>query len=290
MVSLFKHFGRQRFQNGRSKPRKRYSQLPQTNEKMKKLLILYLFATLIPKSGHSSFLSAFRHLNKSLSETSTLKSFQEALIQKNNHYTIKDSSQILNRQVDFGCRQIVYEIEVYYKGEIYFGSHAILITRNDTIIFGKLQLLNYDDKVVLNSNFKEDKNAISQYLVKHKELYKLKLKSKDFKKELSREIIFGFGCSFSGSFYPKEAKRMLKYVASKDQKSLSKLVRHLSPELQAYGACGLLRLERNGYILASADLNIIEHLKKRNSKINSCSGCIYGVRFDFTKVISLEND
>jgi len=163
---------------------------------------------------------------------------------------------------------------------------AILITRNDTIIFGRLHLLNYDDKIMLRRDFKKNKSAISSYTKQHRQLYKLKVTSREFRKDLSKQIIFGFGCSHSGNYYPPEAKKMMKYVLTKNQVRLSKWAKRINPELQAYGASGLLRLENSGNKLSDQELKIINHLKERNTKIHSCSGCIYGLHFDFKKVIT----
>lgn len=48
--------------------------------------------------------------------------------------------------------------------------------------------------------------------------------------------------------------------------------------LKTYGAEALIRLQNNGVILSEEQLILINSLKKRNKKVPTCHGCIYGDR------------
>lgn len=189
------------------------------------------------------------------------------------------------RPLDFGFKQHVFELELNY-GQSYYEEYVVyLVSKNDTIILGSLQELNYHHKVKRYNKFINNSELIGKYLKKHEATYGNKLNHKDFITQLTELIIYGFGCSDGGGFYPKEAKSMLAFVENKNTKNLTSWLRQISPELQAYAIDGLYQLQKRGIEISNANNQLVQHIKSRNTEIYHCSGCLYGLTTTIDKII-----
>ena len=211
-------------------------------------------------------------------------------------YTIENVEQLSNlKAVKFESLSIITTFDEL-KRKIDFGyeHHRILIMSWNGEL--KLNIISRDQKIkiVWLSEFNSSKEMhsniltivkdsifLENYISKHNKFYQTKLTHSDFKNQTLEEIVVGFGCGEVGLDIPKESQRTLRLAKKRNRKELNKYLTSFSLELQTLGAIGLLKIGK----LSNEQKLIIEHLKKRNSVIYSCSGCLYGIGETFSELI-----
>lgn len=252
-----------------------------------KIIMRILFPLLLFFTGiHFSVAFHFRTLKDTFSKCYTLSSIDTTLKKYFNSFKIGSSNYIINRKLDFGYRQIILEFEVE------FGSNnvqdfriCILADSQDSIVLGVIQLLMDNEKPLRSKRFNFNKRKVTAYKRQHNSLYQYRISKNKFQKQITKQRVFGFGCGYTGKYNPPEALKMMKCVKRGRYKQLSKFLRQLNPELQAYGVLGLIELNRNGITITLSDSIIIEHLKTRNTEVNYCSGCIFGRSITITEIL-----
>lgn len=248
-----------------------------------KLLILTLF--IFPLSICCAS-SQFEVLKDSFSVCLTLTEFEAKLEDNFNDFKISRANDRLTRNLDFGFSQIVYEIQTSYKvNAVKYFRVFLIITKEDSIVLGNLQELDYVDNIDKAENYIILRKEINNYLTQHKIKYGLALSETEFIKQLTELLIYGFGCSEGGVYFPPEAIKMLDYVENNNYKKLAEWLRQINPELQAYAIDGLTLLEKKGMLTEGNEKELILNLVKRNSKIYHCSGCIYGISTTLDEII-----
>ncbi len=248
---------------------------------MRNLIFILTFLT-----GANCFASShFDILKDTFSTFATLTQFKSKLEIKFNDFRLSRKNVRLLRPLDFGFSQTVFEIEISYDKSSFKEFKVFLVSSYDSIILGTIQELDYYKKIKKSENFLASDRHIDNYLKEHKAKYGLQLSSKDFISQLTELIIYGFGCSEAGEYYPPEAKQMIAFVKNQSYDNLAKWLRQISPELQAYAIDGLLQLEKKGFKTKQEDKIIIQYLKKRNSDIYYCSGCFYGITTTIDEII-----
>jgi len=68
----------------------------------------------------------------------------------------------------------------------------------------------------------------------------------------------------------------MKYVSTRNYKGLSNMLVSIVPEIKAYGARGLIQLEKNGLPIKTKEKTIILHYREMNFEVFSCYGCLSG--------------
>jgi hypothetical protein len=192
----------------------------------------------------------------------------------------------LERYLDFGCTQSLYNIEfheqVYSKDTndegIYLRNFAIYVTLNleDSIVLGILRQFIHREDCDREAIFCSNTYQIDRYLNQHEVLYKTQKSRTEFTNQLTGLIDFGFACGWGGHKPPKAAE-MVGFVHNRKYRELSNWLKGINPELQAYAIVGLMALRDSGIKIEPNDELIIYHLAERNSTINSCAGCAYGM-------------
>ncbi len=184
----------------------------------------------------------------------------------------------LNRKIDFDYEQ--HRIKVLHlSGQ---DLKINFISKNGKIIYGWIS--EYDEDEEKHSKLTEFKRTIGfleNYTLKHNELYNSEFDQKVFEKQILAEYIVGFGCGFGGNETSLESEQSIYYSENKDIGGLNELLKSFSPELQTLGTIGLLKIAK----VNNEQKIIIEHLKNRNSEINTCAGCIYGIHYPYSKMI-----
>ncbi len=156
------------------------------------------------------------------------------------------------------------------------------ISKDGIIVYGLISEYKSANKKHLNIEvFKESSDFIEDYVSKHNKFYKSNFNQSDFEKQFLSEYIVGFGCGFAGDEISKESNESLKYSKDKNIEKLNAFLTSFSPELQTLGTIGLLKIGK----ISDEQNKIIKHLKNRNSNINSCAGCIYGLEYPFKTMI-----
>ena len=217
-------------------------------------------------------------LKSLLMKIETTDSIKEKI--KKAHFKNLDVIEVFNeleRDMDFGF--IHHRIEVmHWRGDLQLN----LLSKNGLIKYGWIS----EDKSAYKKKlgpqlFKDDTDVLNEYISKHNEYYESNLDSADFEEQLLTEYVVGFGCGFSGGEISRESKAILRYVDNRNIKKLNNYLTSFSPELQTLGTIGFLKIGE----LNKHQKKIINHLKNRDSKINSCAGCIYGFGETFNERI-----
>jgi hypothetical protein len=216
-------------------------------------------------------------------------------------FDTKIGQEWFGRNLDFNYRQSVYVIGIEYKYylkdekkyRIHSKSFAIYLVLNseDSIIIGVVrEVISWEpgfEKIEKSDVFCLNLLQLDDYLTQHEQLYKMKKNKTEFINQITGLIIYGFGCSNGGGYYSPEAIKMIKYVRKNKYKKLSNWLKEINPELQVYAIEGLMMLANRGIKIKPNDALIIQHLKDRNSKINYCSGCAYGLTTTIEDVLKM---
>ncbi|PWL39873.1 hypothetical protein DKG77_03315 [Flagellimonas aquimarina] len=232
---------------------------------MKKAFFLLSLITVQYAVGQDDFNQVKEYVGKlvRVKEVSTLKNM------KFGSFETLVVTDLVERKLDFGYLHQRYLMLPVIVEEL----RVNMISRNDTIVHGWISEYNPRQKKHFGIQaFKNSSLFLNEYVLKHNELYKSNLTVEDFEEQMVTEYLVGFGCGFTGIDISQKTRESMRFVRKKKKRQLSRFLTSFSPELQTLGALGLFKLGKVG----TEQMRIISHLKKRNSTINSCSGCIYG--------------
>lgn len=222
----------------------------------------------------------FDTLRTTFSTCHTQVEFDGALNRTFTEFEIKFRGEMFSRQLDFGYKQAAYQLILFYGNSSVEEYRVYLILDSaNAIALGTLQRLDVidHDRIIESDQFKPNPKWLEEYTSQHRVLYDSQIDQQDIFQQLTELIVFGFGCGFGGGYDPPIAQKMKDHVDAVDIKSLSSWLRQASPELQAYGATGLLQLQSKGITIPADDVAFIDHLKQRDTPVHSCSGCIVGM-------------
>lgn len=240
---------------------------------MKKLLLLLILLISQLINGQSYF----NEIKNFVSQLEIADSLKHKL--KNNDFKeleILDVFYELKRKIDFEYSQHRILILHFSGGDLQLD----LLSKDDKIIIGWISTLDSNDEYLKIEYFKSDE-AILEYLNKHNKFYDTDYDITDFREQLLAKYTVGYGCGIAGDHIPKEVKKAERWYKLRRKKKLRKYLTSINPEKQTLGAIGILKFNRQNEF----EKKIINHLKNRNSMINSCSGCIYGIEKSFQEII-----
>lgn len=153
----------------------------------------------------------------------------------------------------------------------------VCVVQNDTIRYGLALVEDSLQNQVSETLFANDTVFINWYVNKHNALYGATKIPNDF----IREVIHNWkylriGCGYAGVNYGGEELQILKAVGQKDVRKVYNLLTAINPEQQTLGIIGMNMLFKSGYFNYENSLALMEHLKRRNSRIDACYGCGIG--------------
>lgn len=154
----------------------------------------------------------------------------------------------------------------------YYSFQLDFITMGDSVYF--TALTNSDDGRLKSFNAHESK--LEDYLSKRNKLYRSKKKLSDIQKELTYPHSFAMYCGDTAPLTTK-GEQILKLVDEQDIEAFRIMIQSISPEVQAYGVLGMELLEKREVPLLPFDRWLVQHLKKRDTDVVTCSGCIDGI-------------
>lgn len=228
----------------------------------------------------------FKVLNDSFSEVLTIAEFEAKLNQTYEGFRIANKSKIIDgRSLDFQFKQSVYSIEIRFDKSRTESFDVYLVSRDDSIVLGKLEKRHSKQE----SYFLIDDDEIKNYIELHNSKYEINLSVKDFKSQLSELLVYTLGCGIDGKDYSKEHQKMMSYVRNKNYNKLSEWLRQISPEIQAYAIEGLYRLQKSGIKIKPSELELIDSIKSRLPFVYGCWGCITGEYIFIDNIIELTN-
>jgi hypothetical protein len=172
-----------------------------------------------------------------------------------------------NREIDFGFkhRRITLSLN--------FAEYQIdVLCKNDTIYLSSITSPNY--KKVNYDNY--NKEQIEQFLNQRNNFYNSSKTTIQLIEELSLPEIYAFRCG-DGNPKTKKGKFIEQLVDQENINILAELLNSFNCETQAYAVAGLEMLENREYKITNDIQNLIFHVKKRNSELITCSGCLTGI-------------
>ena len=182
--------------------------------------------------------------------------------QKNNYVDV-----FLNRDIDFNYKH--KRIRVSFDN---YDFQIDLITKNDSLFFKLLKTEYFKNFTYQTQN----KNELGNLINLRNEYYNSKKNLKDLSKEITTNETYAMYCgeSFSITY---QGIIIQKLVKDKDIESLTKMLSSYNCEKQSFGVLGFSLLDEINFEIPKKVLLIIEHIKKRNSELQICSGCITGI-------------
>lgn len=173
----------------------------------------------------------------------------------------------LNRDNDFGFkhRRIIMSLN--------FASYRIdLLCRNDTIYLSSISSADYQGINYDNHN----KEVIAQFLKERNNLYNSLKTPGELIKEISLPEEYAFHCG-DGMSKTKRGVYIERLVDDENTATLIEMLKSFNYETQAYGVAGLEMLKKKAYQISYDAQKLIDHIKKRNSELIICAGCLSGL-------------
>jgi hypothetical protein len=172
-----------------------------------------------------------------------------------------------NRDVDFGYRHRRINVELN------FSRYQLdLLCFNDTICLSSLTTEPYTQL----RNEAYDRGRIERYLQKRNKFYRSGKGIAQLIGEISLDEEYAFNC---GDGDPETAKGKYINQLAEDGNiaALTGMLKSFNCETQAYGVAGFRLLEHREIETPPEEAFLIRYIKKRNSELKICSGCLGGL-------------
>jgi hypothetical protein len=182
---------------------------------------------------------------------------------------------VFNRDLDFGYKQ--ERVQIVFNSSCSY--QVNLLVKNDTICFSSTIFCNVFGSYNAYEAYFNKKHGIPvidstktlDYLNLRNRFYNSAKTLNDLKNEIERNEIYALraGDDYSETWSKKHIDTLVK---RKNYVELEKMLKSINCETQTYGVRGFDLLKRNRLPISSADQKIIDHIKKRNSDLESFTG------------------
>lgn len=172
-----------------------------------------------------------------------------------------------NRDIDFGFKHRRITMSLNFAGY-----QVDLFCRNETIFLSSIKSADY--KSINYDNY--DKEVVDHFLKQRNKFYSSSKTSRELIKEISSPEEYAFYCG-DGMTKTQKGKHIEQLVDEENTAALIDMLKSFNCETQAYGVAGLEMLEKRDYQISYDTKKLIEHIKKRNSELVVCSGCLSGL-------------
>ena len=172
-----------------------------------------------------------------------------------------------NRDIEFGFKHRRINMSLNFAGY-----QIDLLCYNDTIFFSSVTTAYY--KSINYDNYSPD--VIDQFLKKRNKFYNSSKNPRQLIKELSFDEEYAFYCGDGSPKTPK-GKYIEQLVDEESTDKLIDMIKSFNCETQAYGVAGFNMLAKKEYEVPYDVQKLIDHIKKRNSELIVCSGCLSGL-------------
>lgn len=212
----------------------------------------------------------FKDFNNFDMENLKSKNFKHILNELN------EIDKVYEREIDFDVFETKYDFEVKYLSNksVHYLHYEIKILKEKDSIIGLICYENVRKKIDYYFDYEEIQNIIE----KHNDFYVTKSDLSDFVNGFTNEYTYGYACGNSPKIEKTPSYNGYKYNDKRNLNEFRKLLKSYNIENQNYGLDAIEFLNKSGKIkLNEDDRKIIEHIKKRNSLLNTCSGCNVGI-------------
>lgn len=176
-------------------------------------------------------------------------------------------SKYLDRDLDFGYKHQRINLQINFEN-----FRVDLLTSNDSVL---LSVISHNDyKKLQTTNYEE--TSVLKYLALRNNFYGSNKKIKNLEEEISSNITYAFYC---GDGLPKtdEGKHIERLVNTRSINKLNEMLSNINIETQTYGVAGFEMLTKKGVKIPKEQKEIIKYIKKRNSEVVTCRGCLTGL-------------
>jgi hypothetical protein len=188
---------------------------------------------------------------------------------------------VVSRDLDFGIKESIFKIvSSLHKGNkglsLYQMSDVHILTKNDSVIAIIGEIPYY------KTSFYFNRQEIEEFIQKHNSFYQTGTSVNSLVFELLQPEYYGYLCGEAPVIYAIPQYDGLSFNDAKNIKQFRNWLRSYSPELQTWGVDALSYFYKNNSIckndeIVKQDRGIINHIKQRNSILNTCSGCFIGI-------------
>lgn len=191
-----------------------------------------------------------------------------------NIFEINKFNQTVSRDVEFGLRELIFNITFVYRSEntLKYSQAEIHHFYYNGNPIGNLIIYAGKDKL----SSRKFRSEFQIYLNSHNDFYKTNFSLTDFINDLTNKQIYGDGCSY-------EMTRVKKIYGIKlrNPENTEKYVEWMKSfnlEKQMWGYDQIQYLLKNNFIkLEPEEEKIYNHILQRNAIIETCSGCTFGI-------------
>ncbi|MFV0418092.1 MAG: hypothetical protein ACK5KT_05130 [Dysgonomonas sp.] len=191
---------------------------------------------------------------------------------------------IVERNLDFNVNERIYQIILNYAkedGSLMQLNYKLHVLKKDCEIIGIICKTNFPSKV--DTYFNE--TEIERYIYQHDSLYQTKTHRSNLIKDLVEDRVYGYSCGIAPVLQETPEQYGYKFNDIKQLSIFRGWLRSYSPELQTYGVDAIRTIYKQPLFLIGEkeqtknehDMLISKYIIKRNSTINTCSGCIFGI-------------
>lgn len=191
---------------------------------------------------------------------------------------------VVERDLDFNLKEGIYLIILNYAKEdgslmqLNYKLHAL---KKNSMIIGIICKTNFPSKV--DTYF--DETEIERYIYQHDSLYQTKTHRSDLIKDLVEDRVYGYSCGIAPVLQETPEQYGYQFNDIKQLSIFRGWLRSYNPELQTYGVDAIRTIYKQPPFLVGEkeqikkedDMLISKYIIKRNSTINTCSGCISGI-------------
>jgi hypothetical protein len=229
-------------------------------------ILTYLF--IIPSFGQEAQ-KYFEQINKIVAGETVSRNLYNKLdsLQAKKIPSRSGISKYLDRDLDFGYKHQRINIQINFEN-----FRVDLLTSSDSVL---LSVISHNDYKKLQATYYTEAPVL-KYLTLRNNFYGSNKKIKDLEEEISSNITYAFYC---GDGLPKtdEGKQIERLVNTRSINKLNEMLNSINIETQTYGVAGFKMLSKKAVIIAKEQEKIIKYIKKRNSEVVTCSGCLTGL-------------
>lgn len=193
---------------------------------------------------------------------------------------------IVRRDLDFNMQESIYRVILNYVakdsflGQLRYRLHVL--EKNSEII-GIICETNHPSNI--NSYF--DEEEIEQYIHQHDSLYQTQTNKSNLITDLTKEVSYGYLCGIAPQIKDVKERGNYKFDEIRHIHIFREWLRSYNPELQTYGVDAIntiyklptFSISENDKKIKEQDIFLAKHIAKRNSIINTCSGCIIDIYY-----------
>jgi hypothetical protein len=186
------------------------------------------------------------------------------------HLEVSTRSNIVdyfNRDIDLGFKHRRLFLQLNY---VYY--QIDLLCKQDSIFL--FTISNHDKKKLYYQQY--NNNVIGQFLEKRNTLYGSSKSARQLTEEISLGEVYAFHCGFVDQKTQK-GYYIDTLVAKRDSIQLLQMLKSFHCETQAYGVAGFSLLKEKNVVIPVEAQTLIDRIKKRNSELVTCSGCLMGL-------------